>query len=256
MDERNYILTLSKVLEKNYINNKKRYNEDFIDVYTAIPNCGYYIEYTGIFTKTEWNTYRAILHLQVSLSRIQVFEKYRDEILKEASQLFGKQDDYYLTDLNIDVLVEKFETFNFSELGLNETLRRAVSDASTLMYQGKYNSCIDRVHTAIHGFLRVRLDELGITHDEGDSMPKLFNLLYKKWESVKNNEINDMMLKVLRSVSASLDALNEIRNRYSLAHPNNEIIEEQEAKFVLGITASIVQYMESRKIKAGDDFES
>lgn len=251
MNEKNFKLTLSKVLERKYIKNKNKYKEDFIDVYTTIPDCGLYIEYTGIFTRTEWNTFRAILHLQVPLNRLDVFEKYDSKILSEASQIFGKQEDYYLTDLSIDVLPEEYETFDFRELGLNETLRKAVSDASTLMAQGKYSSCIDRVHTALHGYLRVRLDELNIEYKEDDSIMRLFNLLYKKWESLNNDDINDMMLKVLRSTSASLDVLNNIRNRYSLTHPNNTIIEEPEAKFALGIIESIVNYIETRAIKGG-----
>lgn len=255
MDERYFKLTLSKTLEREYIKKENRYTEDFIDIYTTIPNCKLYIEYTGIFTRTEWNTYRAILHLQVPLSKLDVFEKYQKPILNEASQIFGKQDDYYLTDLNIDVKVDKFETFDFSVLGLDKTLRQAVSDAETLIAQGKYSSCIDRVHTAIHGYLRVCLNELDVEFDETDAMPKLFNLLYNKWEKVKNGEINEMMLKALRSASATLDVLNNIRNRYSLAHPNSEIISENEAKFVLGLAESIVNYIGRRTIKVNDDFE-
>lgn len=249
MNERDFRLTLSKTLERKYVKNKTLYGEDFIDVYTTIPNCGLYIEYTSIYTRTEWDTYRAILHLQVSLNRIDVFEKYHKEILKEASQLFGKQDDYYLTDLNIDILVEKYETFDFSVLGLNETLRRALGDATTLMAQGRYGSSVDRVHTALHGYLRICLDELEVKYEESDMMPKLFNLLYKKWEEVGNSEINNMMLKALRSASSILDSLNDIRNRYSLAHPNEEIVNEAEAKFVLGLTENICNYIQVRKIK-------
>lgn len=249
MDERNFKLTLSKTLEREFIKKHKGYDEDFIDVYTTMPNCGLYIEYTSIYTYTTWNTYRAILHIQVPLTRIDVFEKYKKEILGEASQIFGKQDDYYLTDLNIDVLVEKYETFDFSVLGLNKTLRLSIGDASTLIAQGRYSSSVDRVHTALHGYLRIRLEELDIKYEESDMMPKLFNLLYKKWEEVGNGDINDMMLKALRSASATIDSLNDIRNRYSLAHPNDEIVSEAEAKLILGLMESICNYIEKRRVK-------
>jgi len=249
MDERNFKLTLSKTLEREYVKKKTKYDEDFIDVYTTMPNCGLYIEYTSIFTYTTWNTYRAILHIQVPLYRIDVFEKYHKKILDEAVQIFGKQDDYHLTDLNIDVLVEKYETFDFSVLGLNEILRKAIGDATTLIAQGRYSSSIDRVHTALHGYLRIRLDELEMKYEESDMMPKLFNLLYRRWEGIGNNDIDNMMLKALRSASATIDSLNDIRNRYSLAHPNEEIVNESEAKFVLGLMESICNYIETRRIK-------
>lgn len=255
MDEKNFKITLAKTLERKFIQRATHFSEDFIDVYTTIPNCGLYIEYTGIFTRGEWNTYRAILHLQAPLSKLDIFEKYQKDILNEASQIFGKQDDYYLTDLNIDVLVEEYEIFDFSVLGLNKTLRQAINDASTLIAQGKYSSSIDRVHTALHGYLRIRLSEIGVKFEESDMMPKLFNLLYKKWEEIENDEINEMMLKALRSASATIDALNDIRNRYSLAHPNSEIVSEDEAKFVLGLAQSIVNYIEKCTIKAESELD-
>lgn len=249
MDEKNFRLTLSKALERTYLKEKNWFDTDFIDVYITTPNCGLYFEYTNIFTRTEWNTYSAVLHLQVPISKIDLFEKYSKEILEQASGLFGKQDDYYLTDINIEVLVEKHEIINFSVLGLNETLKRAIGDATILMSQGRYGSSIDRIHTALHGYLRVQLDHLEVSYEESDMMPKLFNLLYKKWETIGNSEVDDMMLKSLRSASSILTVLNDIRNRYSLAHPNDEIIEESEAKLVLGLTECICSYMEKRNIE-------
>lgn len=247
VDENNFKLTLSKALERAYLKDKLWFAEDFIDVYTTLPSCGLYFEYTGIFTRTEWNTFRAVMHIQVPLAKINIFEKYQKEILEEASKLFGKQDDYYLVELNIELLIEKYEVLDFSVLGLNETLKLALGDATTLMAQGKYSSSVDRVHTALHGYLRVRLDELNVSYEESDMMPKLFNLLYKKLEQADNDEINGMMLKSLRGASAILDVLNDVRNRYSLAHPNDEIITEYEANFVLGLTKCICDYMDKRK---------
>ena len=111
--------------------------------------------------------------------------------------IFGRQDDYYITDLNIDVKIEEYKSFNFSELGLGETLKLSIADANILISQGKYSSAIDRIHTAMHGYLRICLDEFeDIVYDESDSMPKLFNLLYRKWEEISNSEINSMMLEI------------------------------------------------------------
>lgn len=124
-------------------------------------------------------------------------------------------------------------------MGLNETLRRAIGDATTLIAQGRYSSSINRVHTALYCYLRIHLDEFeDIKYEESDMMPKLFNLLYRKWEEISNSDINYMMLKALRSASAIIDLLNDIRN-YSLAHPNEEIINEAEAKLILGLMENI-----------------
>ena len=248
MNENDFKISLGKVLEREYLKKEASLGIDFIDVYTALPDCNLSIEYTGIFTRREWNTYRAVLHLQCRLDKIDVFEKYSDKIQEVASSLFGKQDEYYLTDIVIAPMVEKYETFDFSEIGMNETLRKAIADAETFMAQGNYSSCVDRVHTSIHGYLRKRLDDMSVPYEESDMLPKLFNLLYKEWEQLNNSEIDNMILKSLRSASATLDALNDIRNRHSLAHPNEEIIEEHEAKLMLGLAESIMNYACKRNI--------
>lgn len=111
-------------------------------------------------------------------------------------------------------------------------------------------SAVDRVHTALHGYIRVKLTELEIHYEESDMLPKLFNLLFKQWESLDNNEIDEMILKILRSASSSMDVTNTVRNRYSLAHPNENIVAEDEARFVLGLVNNITCYMEHRKFKA------
>lgn len=251
MNENDFKLNLGKILERKFLKKEDvNLGIDFIDVYTSIPDCNVSFEYTGLFTRREWNTYRAIIHFQCGLGKIDVFEKYSEVILSEASSLFGKQDDYYLTDISIEPKMEKFDVFDFSELGLNETLRRAIGDASIFIGQGKYSSCIDRVHTAIHGYLRSKLDDLEVSYEESDMMPKLFNLLYREWETLNNSDLDDMMLKALRSASATLDVLNDIRNRHSLAHPNDNIIGENEAKLVLGLAESISRYINKRNFKS------
>lgn len=59
-------------------------------MYTSLPDSNLYFEYTGIFIGMEWNTYRAVIHIQCKLDKLDVFEKYREKILKEASALFAK----------------------------------------------------------------------------------------------------------------------------------------------------------------------
>lgn len=100
----------------------------------------------------------------------------------------------------------------------------------------------------MHGYLRVKLDDMRISYEETDMMPKSFNLLYREWEKLNSSEIDNMMLKSLQSASVTLDVLNDIRNKHSLAYPNREIIEESEAKLVLGLVESISNYIDKRNI--------
>ena len=52
-----------------------------------------YIEYTGIFTRREWNTYCAILHIQVPVENYELIKKSEGKLLSIAEKIFGKQDD-------------------------------------------------------------------------------------------------------------------------------------------------------------------
>ena len=88
MNDLDFKITLSKALERQFAKNRIELNDDFIDIYTTLPICGLYIEYTGIFTRSEWNTYRAVLHLQIPLRLIDLYEKYHSIILREAKYIW------------------------------------------------------------------------------------------------------------------------------------------------------------------------
>jgi len=56
------------------------------------------------------------------LNKVDVFEKYKNVILIIAAAIYGMRDDHFLTDLKIGIKPENYQTFDFSEVGLNETL--------------------------------------------------------------------------------------------------------------------------------------
>ncbi|MEK5239883.1 abortive infection family protein [Paenibacillus sp. FSL L8-0470] len=52
--------------------------------------------------------------------------------------------------------------------------------------------------------------------------------------------------QIVNAISKLLENLNEIRNNKSYTHPNEEIIGEEEAKLVLNLFRSILQYIDSK----------
>ncbi|AVX19623.1 Abortive infection C-terminus [Carboxydocella sporoproducens DSM 16521] len=236
--EENFKTTLLKVWENEYT--------DSFGVSRALNKSHIYFEYTSIFTRREWNTYSAILHIRTPYDNIKVLEENKDKIFRIAERIFGKQDDYYLTDISIDVLIEQFEVVDFSLLGKTETIRRAISDAESFMKEGKYSSAIDRVHTSLHGYLRLLLDTKKVSYEESDTLMQLYSKLHNSLDPIENKEINNLIKSTIRSASAVIDSINTIRNKHSLSHPNEEIVGESEAKLVIGICKVLFDYIEGR----------
>jgi hypothetical protein len=61
---------------------------------------------------------------------------------------------------------------------------------------------------------------------------------------------DDAMRKIVFSIGNILDALNPLRNRGSLAHANDQLLERDEALLAINLTRSIIQYLDS---KTGED---
>lgn len=128
--------------------------------------------------------------------------------------------------------------------GLVET---ALSDAEALIEKGGATSGVDRVHTALHGYLRVICQSGGIKTKDDAGITELFKCLLKEHAAFKDlGPRADEMQKVLRASSSILDALNPVRNRASLAHPNEQLLSAPEATLVINITRTLLQYIEDK----------
>ena len=60
---------------------------------------------------------------------------------------------------------------------------------------------------------------------------------------------------LLRTLSSALDALNPLRNRASVAHPNDELLELPEAMLVINVARTLLHYFDTR-ISASNMVES
>lgn len=214
------------------------------DVLTTLLKSNTYIEYTGIFTQREWNTYCAILHIQVPVEKYEMMQRNEDRILTVAEKVFGKQDDYFLTDIEIGIIVASCEVIDFSELSVTDVISKAIEDAEIFMSSGKYDSAFDRVHTAFHGYLRKKLDDLGEKYEESDTLSQLYSKLHSYVGNSIATEQSGLMKTALRSASGVVSSINDFRNRYSLAHPNDSIIAVREAELCIKLVKDISDYIE------------
>jgi len=127
------------------------------------------------------------------------------------------------------------------------TVERAISDAETLIQKSGATSGVDRVHTALHGYLIAACDDAKILYPKDPDLTQLIKLLRQQHPKLQNlgTRAQDIT-QVLRSMAAILDALNPVRNRASVAHPNPQLLDQAEAMLVVNATRTILHYLDGK----------
>lgn len=124
---------------------------------------------------------------------------------------------------------------------------RALNDAARLLSTEGSVSGVDRVHTALHGYLRALADQASITYADGASITEMFKLVRTQHPMLSSAATGQASVdKILKAHANIVDALNPLRNHSSVAHPNEELLEEPEAMLVINSVRSLLHYLNSR----------
>lgn len=124
----------------------------------------------------------------------------------------------------------------------------ALIDAERLIAERSPVSAVDRAHTALHGYLKrvcvdsnlaAKQDDLGLT----DLIKKLREQ-HPKFQGKAGHE--EQTAKVLKAMGVVCDALNPMRNRGSLAHPNQDLLDEPSAMLAINASRTILHYVHHR----------
>ncbi len=127
------------------------------------------------------------------------------------------------------------------------TVERAITDAETLIQKSGATSGVDRVHTALHGYLIAACDVAKIPYAQDPDLTQLIKLLRQHHPKLQNAGPRAQdITQVLRSMGAILDALNPVRNRASVAHPNASLLEQAEAMLVVNAARTILHYLDAK----------
>lgn len=251
MDNERFKLNLIQLLEKHVINpslfnGHSPYSDlsGLDEVVSILPRCEIQLNETNLFTRIEWNTYQTILDIKVPFNKYELFESEKNRILAVAKKIYGKQDDNILTHIEIGLLLENSEIADLSTLKKTETIEKAIDDAELLMSQGKYDSAIDRVHTAFHGYLRNILAGLEVQYFESDTLSQLYSKLHSNLpDSFESEDISQLVKTSARGATGIVSSINDFRNKHSLAHPNESLISKREAEFVIKLIESLSKYI-------------
>lgn len=127
-------------------------------------------------------------------------------------------------------------------------VERALADAEYLLGKTGATSAVDRMHTALHGYLLKVCADAGLPTKREDTLVSLLRLLrerHPKFASVGGARSDDIT-RILKSLGNILDVLNPIRNNASVAHPNEELLEAPEAMLAINTTRSVLHYVDAR----------
>ena len=150
--------------------------------------------------------------------------------------------------LEISKRLEASSPVLIPDLRINSAIvERAIGDAEALIQSSDAVSGVDRIHTALHGYLHAVCDAKNITHAKDDSMNKLFKLLRQYHPALQNLGTRPQDIeRILQSSANIMDVLNPIRNNASVAHPNEDLLNKEEAMLVINVTRSLLHYLDSK----------
>ena len=130
----------------------------------------------------------------------------------------------------------------------SDVVQRALDDASTLLRASGPQGAVDRVHTAMHGYLMSLCAEVGVVLDGRPTMNQLFKSLRESHPALADVGAREEDVKrILGSMATILDALNPVRNNASVAHPNPELVGEPEATLVINTVRTLLSYLELKR---------
>ena len=157
---------------------------------------------------------------------------------------------HVMTRQEVEALIGRLEGLPVPQPELanpREIVERALQDARTLLERRNAVSAVDRLHTALHGYLRGACADAGITCEADASATRLLRLLRENHPALQRAVArSEEAGRILMSMGSAVDAMGTIRNTASVAHPNESLIEDPEAMLVVNACRTILQYLDSK----------
>lgn len=128
-------------------------------------------------------------------------------------------------------------------------VKLALENVASHLRDGTPVSGVDRIHTALHGHLRMLCRNAGLVAEDENEVTILS--LWRKLEAAHpafQGDIahKDHTAKFLRGMATAFDALNPVRNSGSIAHPNDLLLGEPEARLMIDFGYSFLNYLDRR----------
>jgi hypothetical protein len=123
----------------------------------------------------------------------------------------------------------------------------ALKDAEVLLANGRPVSAVDRTHTAFHGLLKALCVKKGIAFDSDDSVTALYKKLRRGAPELRpTGEYAEEIERILNSMASVIDCINTLRNRGSVAHPNENLLSEAAAMLFINSVRTIFLFLHQK----------
>jgi hypothetical protein len=133
----------------------------------------------------------------------------------------------------------------------SDLVSRAIVDAETLLRTTGAPSGVDRMHTAFHGFLKVACATASIPHSDDPSITELYKTLRVHHPALRDAGPHaEDIDRIIKSFAAAVDSLNTLRNRASVAHPNEQILNVHEASLYINAVRTLMAYLDGKMAEA------
>lgn len=129
----------------------------------------------------------------------------------------------------------------------SDLVKQAIVDTETLLQSSGAVSAIDRIHTALHAYLREVCKSADISYTQADSITKLLRFLRQQHPALQRLSSKSQDIeRILQNFGSVLDSLSTIRNNSSLAHANEELLERDEAMLAINAARTIIHYLDAK----------
>jgi len=159
-----------------------------------------------------------------------------------------KKQDLYKRLINVAVRLEADGQVETPEIvQTSEVVYEALKDAEVLLQSRGPKNAVDRAHTALHGYLKKLCSDRGAASPPDPSLTVLFKTIREKFVEFSGTIPHDDEAKSLfGSLASALDSLNTIRNRGTLAHPNELLLDAPEAMLYINLSRAVLGYIEAK----------
>ena len=124
---------------------------------------------------------------------------------------------------------------------LPDIAEQAISDLKMFCADGKFDHAVDRLHTAFHAVLKRAARDMGHTPGKKEGPEELWRLVRKNHEAFTHLPESGPPAAAVSAVNKFLKALNDIRNKESLAHANDQLIDPKSARPVVLIGLGLLR---------------
>jgi len=129
----------------------------------------------------------------------------------------------------------------------SEAVRTALRDADTLLATGTPARAVDRVHTALHAYLKTACKNDGIAVKDDANTQELIKILEQQHPKFADiGPRSESVKTILRSLGTIANQLNFIRNKSTAVHPTDEMLDEPEAWLAINSCRIILFYLDKK----------